>query len=370
LTPPTPRCVVLDTPLDRHGALDFAELERLGIDPGSIIDFSTSTNPFGPSPKVRAAIQQVAIDRYPDRESIALRRALAAKLSMSPDRIMVGNGTAELIWLLCFAYLNPADRVLILGPTFGEYQRSAALMEARIVTVTARAEDHFSVNGQIVSRALAETQPRMAFICNPNNPTGSILQPDIIGHWAKMHPHTLLVIDEAYIRFVPGMESVLTLNQHNVVLLRSMTKDYAIAGLRLGYGVAAWEVVEALVKVRPPWSVNAVAQAAGLAALDDETYLQDTMKKLQVAKADLLVGLDDLGLSPAARSAHYFLIDVGSGAAFRSKLLMHHVQVRDCDSFGLPAYIRLATRRPEENAVLLAAIKQVRKNPGDVKLCV
>lgn len=359
MTSITPRRVVLDTPLDRHGALDFAELERLGIDPDTIIDFSTSTNPFGPSPAVRKAIKKAAIERYPDRESIALRRALSAKLNVSSDRIMVGNGTAELIWLLCFACIRPSEPIIILGPTFGEYRRSAALMEARIVTVTARAENGFSVNEQMVSRALAEIQPRLAFICNPNNPTGAILQPDVIGQWTKQHPHTLFVIDEAYIQFVPGMESALTLNQHNVVVLRSMTKDYAIAGLRLGYVVAAPEIIEALSKVRPPWSVNAVAQAAGLAALDDEAYLRETMEKLRAAKIDLLAGLDGLELSPVTRSTNYFLIKVGSGAAFRSKLLAQRVQVRDCDSFGLPAYIRLATRRPEENKLLLDAIKQV-----------
>ncbi len=356
-----PRRVVLETPLDRHGALDFAELERLDINPDSIIDFSTSTNPFGPSPKVQTAIQQAAIDRYPDRDSIALRRALSEKLSVSSDRIMAGNGTAELIWLLCFAYLHTGDAVMILGPTFGEYRRSAELLDARIVTVTARAGDGFSIDEQAVLRTLTATRPRLAFICNPNNPTGVILPPETIGQWADQHPHTLFVIDEAYLQFVPGMESALTLDQPNVVVLRSMTKDYAIAGLRLGYVVSTLEIIEALVKVRPPWSVNVVAQAAGLAALDDEAYFQATMEKLQAAKADLLAGLDQLGLGPVNRSTNYFLIEVGSGAAFRSKLLAQCMQVRDCDSFGLPAYIRLATRRPEENMALLDAIKKVNK---------
>jgi len=125
-----PRSEVAATPPAHHGAVDFAELEKLGLDPGKVVDFSVNSNPYGPSPLVRQALAEVPLERYPDRESLALRRALAEFLDIAPAQILVGNGTAELLWLVSFAFLRRGDRVLVIGPTFGEYSRTAALMGA------------------------------------------------------------------------------------------------------------------------------------------------------------------------------------------------------------------------------------------------
>ncbi|MFQ5856527.1 MAG: pyridoxal phosphate-dependent aminotransferase [Anaerolineae bacterium] len=187
--------------------------------------------------------------------------------------------------------------------------------------------------------------------------TGIILPPEFIATWAHAHPQTLFVVDEAYLRFAPGLRSTLTVDEENILVLRSMTKDYALAGLRLGYAVGHEAVIAALARVRPPWNVNALAQAAGVAALSDEAHLQRSLSRLAEAKQALVAGLSELGLVPLPSAVHFFQVPVGDGAAFRRVLLSHGILVRDCASFGLPAYVRIATRRPEENAHLLNALR-------------
>jgi L-threonine-O-3-phosphate decarboxylase len=342
-----------------HGALDYAELERLGLDPEGVLDFSVNSNPYGPSPAVREAVARVPLDRYPDREALALRRALAERLDVAPARIVAGNGTAELIWLVAFAFLQSRHRVLVAGPTFGEYHRAAALMGAQVQTWIARPEQEFVADPEEVEQRLRETRPRMVFVCNPNNPTGTVLPPEVIAAWAYAHPGTLFVIDEAYLAFAPGLQSVLNAGADNILVLRSMTKDYALAGLRLGYAVGHVSIIAALSRVRPVWNVNALAQAAGLAALGDGEHRQRSLQALAQAREELVTGLAELGLPPLPSATHFFLVCVEDGAAFRQTLLRQGILVRDCASFGLPAYVRIATRRPEENARLLEAIRTI-----------
>lgn len=358
-----PRSSVGVTPPDAHGAPDYSELEALGLTPEQVLDFSVNSNPYGPSPAVREALRNVPLDRYPDREALALRRALAAHLGLPVEQIAVGNGTAELLWLIALAYLRPGDPVLILTPTFGEYARSVSLMGAQVRTVAADAGEDFAVDLGRVASGLSEGTPRLAFICNPNNPTGRLLDVAVIGAWAAEHPATLFIVDEAYLAFVAGARSALELELPNVLVLRSMTKDYGLAGLRLGYAAGPPSVIDTLRRVAIPWSVSALAQAAGVAALADGVHLADSLRRVGEAHGELVEGLRGLGLRVVPSDAHYGLVEVGDGAAFRRSLLTHRVQVRDCASFGLPAYVRIATRRPDENTRLLDAIRAVQAAP-------
>jgi len=370
---PLPRPEVLETGPAHHGALDYGELEALNVDPEGVLDFSVNSNPYGPSPAVREALRSVPLDRYPDRECLALRRALAAHLGVRLDQIVAGNGTAELLWLTAAAFLRPAaspqpittgdqiggparDRVVILGPTFGEYRRASQLMGAEVCEYAASSLDGFRPNREVIAELLARMRPRLVFLCHPNNPTGAAYDLDIVGEWARAHPDALFVVDEAYLAFAPRLASTIALGAPNILALRSMTKDYALAGLRLGYAVGTPSVVEALARVRPAWNVNALAQAAGIAALREQAYLQRTLGELARAKGALTAGLRGLGLSPLPSEVHFFLVDVGDGRAFRGALLQRGIQVRDCASFGLPAYVRIAARRPPENDRLLAAV--------------
>ncbi len=342
-----------------HGALDFSELERLGLHPDDVLDFSVNSNPFGPSPLVQRALSTLPLDRYPDRESLALRRALSQRLGISSEQILIGNGTAELIWLAAFAFLHAGDDVLLLGPTFGEYGHSARLMGSTLHASLARPETCFAFNVPEITRKLDSANFRAVFLCNPNNPTGQMLPLEVLNLWAQKYPDTLFIVDEAYIAFVPVMESALSIRRENILILRSMTKDYSLAALRLGYAIADEHLIQALVNVRPAWNVNALAQAAGLAALQDESHQRETLTQLQNEKQALITGLKDLGYAPVPSQTHFFLLPVGNGADFRQRLLARGVLVRDCASFGLPAYVRIATRKPDENVRLLQTIKEV-----------
>jgi histidinol-phosphate aminotransferase len=355
---PAPRPEVMATPSAQHGALDYAELGDMRLAPDAVLDFSVNSNPFGPSPAVAAALAQVALDRYPDREALALRSALARHLGISPAQIVAGNGTAELIHLIAFAFVRPGDRVLVIGPTFGEYSRAAGLMGARVEAWMAQAGNTFAVDCDAVARTLYDTRPRLLFVCRPNNPTGTLLPLEAIRTWAEASPETLLVVDEAYLAFAEAAQSCLVLDLPNVLSLRSMTKDYALAALRLGYAAGRPQVVESLARVRPAWNVNALAQAAGLAALDDQAHVQRTLDLLRVACSALVSGLTRLGFAPVPSTVHFFLVNVGDAGSLRRKLMQKGIQVRDCASFGLPAYIRIATRRPDDNLRLLGAMRE------------
>jgi histidinol-phosphate aminotransferase len=357
--PIAPRSQVLDVPPAVHGAPDHAELRRLGLHSTELLDFSSNINAYGPSPKVRDAVARTPLDRYPDDEALALRAALAEQLQVSLSNILVGNGSLELIWLASLAFLRPLDRVLVVGPTFAEYARMAGLAGARLRYHLAQEENKFALSPSEIRDVLDSWRPRLVFLCNPNNPTGTVLDPHEIEKWSYTHPHTLFIVDESYLTFASPLGSALDATRDNVLVLRSMTKDHALAGLRLGYAVGAAEVIGALARVRPPWSVNAVAQDAGIAALRDREHLARSLELLADAKTELMTALAEGGMKVLPSAASFFLVRVGNGAAIRRALLDRGILVRDCASFGLPEHIRICTRRPEENARLVAALGEV-----------
>jgi histidinol-phosphate aminotransferase len=356
--PPEPRFPVLDMQPAVHGSLDYVELWRRGLDPDEVLDFSANTNPYGPAPAVQAALADVALERYPDREALALRAALAALLSVPIERVIVGNGASELIVLTALAFVRPGDAVLIVGPTYGEYARASALMGARVISWRAGTDDDFEPDCVALAAQFKRQCPRLAFVCNPNNPTGGAVEPKLLTALARRHPATLFVVDEAYQPFAADLGSVLTGAPENVLVLRSMTKDYGLAGLRLGYAVGAEPLVDALRRVQTPWSVSALAQVAGIAALNQPEHRARGLESLRQATATLMAGLTRIGLPPVPSRVCFFLVRVGDGATFRDALLGSGILVRDCASFGLPAHVRISTQRPEENERLLAAIRE------------
>jgi threonine-phosphate decarboxylase len=308
---------------------------------------------------VREALANVHLEQYPDREALALRAALAESLGVPVGRIMAGNGASELIWLVALAFARTDDDALVIGPTYGEYARAVALLGVWITTWQARAEDDFEPDVVAIAEAVERLRPRFVFVCSPNNPTGALFAPEVVAVLARRHPATLFVVDEAYQPFAADFGTALDVTAENVLVLRSLTKDCGLAGLRLGYAVGPEPLIEALRRVQPPWSVNALAQAAGVAALGDAAHRARSLEALNDAKAALVAGLGRLGLRPVPSVAPFFLVRVGDGAAVRRALLARRILVRDCASFGLPAYVRIATRRPEENERLLAALREV-----------
>jgi histidinol-phosphate aminotransferase len=282
------------------------------------------------------------------------------------ERIVVGNGSAELIWLVALAYLRAADQVLIVGPTFGEYRRVCQIMSAVASDILAIAETNFQPPVNDIIAAVETLHPRVVFLCNPNNPTGVYLPRKDIERIVAAGRDTLWAIDEAYLPFVNKPDSLLHLaDERNIMLLRSMTKDSALAGLRLGYSVSHPSIAANVERVRPPWSVNAMAQAAGLASLGDEGHLKKSQEIVAGSRAYLTAELKALGFVVYPSSANFILSEVprfsglDTAAHWRARLLVHGVCVRDCASFGLPRHIRLGIRTIPECQRLIEAIAGV-----------
>ncbi len=350
---------ILHLPPVVHGGAHRGELTPLKLDLDQVLDFSANVNPYGPSPHVWEAIRRVVLSRYPDPQALDLCRRIGEELQLDPRWILPGNGSIELIRAIAFAYLRPRDRVLIVGPTFGEYERAAHLMGASVEEWRGHPEEEFALNLQGLIRRLQTLRPHLTFLCNPNNPTGHLLGLKDLEAILEACTH-LLVVDEAFINFAdPSFTALPLLPSRRLLVLRSLTKDYALTGLRLGYLIAPPETVEMLQRVLPPWSVNAFAQAAGCAAIQDREHLWGTLALTRQAAASLREGIQGLGIPVLPSRTHFFLAEVGDAVTIRQRLLISGLVVRDCASFGLPRFIRIATRQPHENAHLLEGLQGV-----------
>ncbi len=333
-----------------HGGYHSADAARL--------DFSSNVNPFGPSPRVWEQMRSVVIGEHPDPRAAPLREFLAARENVKVDELIVGNGSVELIYGLALAYLRAGDRVLIVAPTFGEYAAAAKIMGAEVMEFCLREQNNFALDVDTLIPRARELKPRILFLCNPNNPTGTYVSRAAILEILRACPETLVVLDEAFVKFLPdAWRSNAEMEFENLVILRSLTKDYALTGLRVGYAMGAPAIISALEKVQPPWSVNSFAQAAAMAAMCDHEFFRESLMQLERAKLELVKGLHELGLAPLDSPLNFFLLPVPSSQEWSARLLAQGIRVRDCASYGLPHLVRIATRRPQENAALLAALK-------------
>ncbi len=359
----SPRPELSDVVTCYHGGLRLEEIEALGLSKearSAIIDFSVNTNPIGPSPAVKAALADVDVQRYPDSEATILREELSGRLGISASNLVVGNGSVELIWLTCLAYLAKGDTVLILGPTFGEYETASRIMGAHVIFYVAREGDDYRPDLDEVGDTIGQVDAKLIFLCNPNNPTGCYLQKEEVERIISAAGKSLVVIDEAYASLADSSWASEELIRHpNVLLLRSMTKDLALAGLRLGYALANDDVIDILRKVRPPWSANSFAQAAAIASLRDRDYLERSRLEIRTAKEYLVPRLKELGLTVIPSQANFLLMKVGDASTFRGKLLRKGFCLRDCSSFGLKDYVRIGIRTQTECRDLAKAIREV-----------
>jgi len=345
-----------------HGGPDYAELSSLGISADEVIDFSVGSNPYSFPPSVKGLLDSVVIDRYPDSESTELRASLSEKLGLSPDNIIVGNGSTEIIRLIALAYFDRGDSVLILKPTFGEYEVACKIVGARILEQWAAEKDCFAFNTDETVASIKRHQPKGVFICNPNNPSGQYLSRQQIEWVLQASSQSLVILDEAYSAFTEGSwSSTRLIPRGNIVSVHSMTKDYALPGLRLGYAVADREIIQHLRRVCPPWNVNAAAQKAGILALKDASYLKQCEQKIREAKQFLMNGLRDMGFTVLPSKTNFFLVKVGDAARFRGLLLKQGIIVRDCTSFGLPAYVRLAVLTMPQCQRLIDTLKELKR---------
>lgn len=342
---------------EAHGAINPGELRGLGIDPAEVVDFSTNCNPFGCVPAVLEHLSQLQVTHYPDPESSSLNLRLAELNGCDSQAILIGNGAAELIWCLARAYAGPGRAVMQLGPTFGEYAAAAAVVGAELIDYRLEAPD-FSLDCDHFCQQLRKNRPGLLFVCQPNNPTGRLLSQAVLESIieAARDAGTLLVLDQAYLWFA-GQQPFGNDYPAHVVGLRSLTKDLGIAGLRLGYLCATPDVVASIKAQQPPWTVNCAAQDCGLVALDNLDWVEDTVVRSRKIAPDFFTALRQQGLNVVDTRTHFALVHVGNGAKLRRHLLLEHrIQVRDCQSFGLPEYIRVAAQEEWKNRQLLEVL--------------
>ncbi len=343
-----------------HGGINYAELRVKGLSRETVLDFSVCSNPFMPPPGIKKIISTIAIDEYPDSEAVEFRERLSEKLGVTPDNIIAGSGTMELIRLIALTYFRYGDSVLILEPTFGEYEIAGKIVGARPIKQWAREADGFAPRIDETIELIRQYCPRAVFICNPNNPTGKYLSRPEVEDILHAVGNGMLILDEAYITFVEkSWSSIDLISQSKVVILRSMTKDYGLAGLRLGYAIASRDIIANLRRVCPPWNVNIVAQKIGTACLERVDYLEQTRRKIRGVKKFLVDELSRLGFELLPSEANFFLVKVGNAQIFRDALLKRDIMVRDCTSFGLPAYIRIAPRTMSECRKLIDTIRKL-----------
>ena len=345
-----------------HGGVNIAELKRLGLRPDEVVDFSASINPVGISPRVMSAIRHMDLSTYPDPDCVELRNALSEKLGIPPELILVGNGSTELIHLVARARLRQGDKAAVFAPTFGEYEVACRLQRVAPSLVGTASEKWLRWDIPEAAGRLTQLRPAVVYICNPNNPTGAYLEPDDIEACARaVGDSGLLVVDEAYASFVnERWNSTFLLDLGNVVLIRSMTKDHGLTGLRLGYMLAPARVLREAGRFQPTWSVNAVAQAAGVAALEDPDHVEKGRRVVKAAREYLVREIRGLGLACAPPTANFLLVEVGNAAEIRLGLLRRHgVCVRDCTSFGMPEHIRIGVRGMDDSSRLIKALADV-----------
>jgi len=334
-----------------------------------IIKLASNENPLGPSPlaleAMKKAIEQTRL--YPDNDWYHLRRDLAAHLGLPPERVVVGRGSDEIILQIGLAYIRPGDRCFMPQGPFSQYEFTTRLMGGECVMVPMR---DYRYDLKEMARRLDE-RTKVVWIGNPNNPTGTIVTIDEVTDFMERVPQDCIVVfDEAYFEYVedPHYPDTLTMLEEgvdNIIVLRTFSKVYSLAGLRIGYGFGPLPLIQNLMRVRAPFNVSTVAMAAARASLKDHTQIERSVKVNREGKDYLYGELTRLGVSYAPTHANFILVDVGMDCrkVFEG-LLRQGVIVRTGDIFGLATHIRVTIGLPEQNARFIAALE---KTLGDAR---
>ena len=317
-----------------------------------VVKLASNENPLGPSPKAVAAMRRAArsMHLYPDGGSFYIRNELARRLDVAPGQIVMGQGSNELIVLLCHVFLEPGDELVCSERAFAIYRLAARLYQARAVEAPAR--DGFTHDLEAM-RAAITPRTRLVIIGNPNNPTGTMVDPAELDRFIEsVSPDVPVVVDEAYIELLPPERQPDILKHiragRNVFVLRTFSKTYGLAGLRLGYAVGPAAGIDALNRVRQPFNVSAMAQAAALAALDDERHVARIRRLTASGLRRLGRECRRRGLEFVPSAANFMLIRTGQGRAMFQRLMRHGIIVRPMDGYGLPEYIRVSVGTRKE----------------------
>jgi histidinol-phosphate/aromatic aminotransferase/cobyric acid decarboxylase-like protein len=344
-----------------HGGLRPAELRALGLDPAAVLDLSVNVNPYGPHPDVVDAVQRAPLDAYPDPEATAVREALGERWSVVPERVAFGNGASELIWALAQLLVPAGGKLLLVEPAFSELRAAAEAAGASITSW--RVDPASPPDLGALGRELDLSAPALVALCTPTSPSGAAVPHEAILRLAFDHPRVTFLLDESFLSLSDGHADLDEPLPDNVIRLRSMTKDHALPGVRIGYLLAPPELVRAIDGVRQAWPTGTLAQAAALAALAHEPFVAESRSRLRSDRRALANGLRALGYAPLPTTAPYLVFDAGDGAALRARLLERGVLVRDCASFGLPRHVRVAARPEPDRERLLDALARIPRAP-------
>ncbi|HTF92799.1 MAG TPA: histidinol-phosphate transaminase [Verrucomicrobiae bacterium] len=337
------------------------EVEReYGI--ASSIKLASNENPLGPSPKALAAIRErlAQLNLYPDGDCFYLKRGLAQKLGVAPETLIFGNGSNEIIELAARTFLRPGDEAVMAEQAFVVYQLIVQAVGGQSKTVPLRDYTH-----DLAAIADAVTpKTRLVFLANPNNPTGTIFRR---GEWEtfldKVSNDTLLIVDEAYFEYVQDAEYPNSLNYHRdgraILTLRTFSKLYGLAGLRIGYGVGSPEIVAMMHRVRQPFNVSAPAQWAALAALDDVEHVRKSLEVNRQGLEYLQNEFKRLGLDCVPSQGNFILVRVGKGQEVFNQLLAQGVIVRPMGGYRFPEHVRVTVGTMAENQKFVEALQKI-----------
>jgi histidinol-phosphate aminotransferase len=338
------------------------EVEReLGLD--SVLKLASNENPLGPSPMALQAIREAlpGLHRYPDGGCHALRQGLSRRLGVKPEELCFGNGSNELLELVTRAFLGAGDEAVMGHPAFVVYRSVCQAVGCEIREVPLK---DFTLDLRGMLQAVT-ARTKLVFLGNPNNPTGTCVSPTDLDDFLRELPRdVILVVDEAYREYVPRYlqpDLLRPLREGRYLLtLRTFSKAYGLAGIRVGYGIAPIEMVDILNRVRQPFNVNSLAQRAALAALEDTAHLEETLRITEAGRRSLQSRLGELGLSYVPSVANFILVDVGAEGKVVAKALLHRgVIVRSMEGYDLPTYVRVTVGTPQENIRALQVLAEV-----------
>jgi len=338
-----------------------------GLRPETIVKLASNENPLGMPASARAAIEAALpeLGRYPDSNGFELKAALSRKLGVPADWITLGNGSNDILEAAAAVMLAPGRSCVYAQHSFAVYPLATQARGARSIVVAARDYGH-DLEAML---AAIEADTRLVFVANPNNPTGTFVGADRMAEFlARVPRHVVVVLDEAYNEYLPPElrhPSVDWVRRFpNLLLSRSFSKAYGLAGLRIGYGVAQPELTDLLNRVRQPFNCNSLAQAAAVAALADQAFVERSVEVNRRGMAQVTAAFDKLGLRYLPSHGNFVLVQVGDGAAVYQGLLRRGVIVRPVANYGLPQWLRVTIGLPEENDRFIAALRDVLQGAG------
>jgi len=333
---------------------------ELGLDPETIVKLASNENPLGPAPAAIEAMKSEAagVHIYPDGGGYKLRQALADHHGLGLENVVLGNGSNEIIELLCHCFLNPKAELIAAEHAFVVYKLMATLFGAKYVEV---ADPDFIHDLEGMADAITE-DTRLVFIANPNNPTGTMVNQEALDRFMDRLPdHVAAVLDEAYYEFLDDAPDTVKYVREgrNVCVLRTFSKAYGLAGLRIGYGLASPQVAAILQKARQPFNANAMAQAAALAAMNDSEHVAKTMQTNREGLAYYEQAFAARGLEYVPSAANFVLVKVGDGDDLFAKMLRKGVIVRAMSGYKLPEWVRISIGTMPENERCIEVLDEV-----------